>query len=197
MSPRTNKQYEEIREQSRGKIMAAALELFAKRGYHNTSITQIAKKAEVAKGLIYNYFTSKEDLLTAVVQDAMSDSEGILQEIISIKDPQKRLKFAFDLSFKLMEEKFEYSKLLTSLGLQLDQFPALIQQVQAKYKSMIPLLEHMLKEIDGITDYQSEAKILAAIFDGIGIQYIIMHEEYPLEEMKQHLYKRYGIEGAG
>lgn len=194
MSPRTSKQFEEIREQSREKIMMAALELFAKRGYHNTSINLISKSAGVAKGLIYNYFKSKEELLTAIVENAMSEGDNIMAEMLAIKNSKARLKFIFDLSFKWMQEKFEHTKLLTSLGLQLDQFPSIIRQIQTKYQTTIPLMEHMLKDIKGIDDPQAEAKMLAALMDGIGIQYIMMHEEYPLEEMKQYLYKRYGLE---
>ncbi len=59
MSPKSNKQFEEIRKNSRNKILDAAFELFAKQGFHSTSINQIAKQAGVAKGLIYNYFKKK------------------------------------------------------------------------------------------------------------------------------------------
>ena len=54
MSPRTKEQFEVIRKQSKDAIREAALELFAKNGFHNTSMHTIAKKAKVSKGLIYN-----------------------------------------------------------------------------------------------------------------------------------------------
>ena len=53
--PKTKEQFEEIRNKSKAAIIEAALELFANNGFHNTSITQIAKKAGVSKGLMYNY----------------------------------------------------------------------------------------------------------------------------------------------
>ena len=77
----------------------------------------------------------------------------------------------------MMTEKFHYSKLLTSLSLQLDQFPGIMETINQRYKSTIPLLEHVLKQI-GIENYLSEAKALAAMMDGIGFQYIILHEGY-------------------
>ena len=53
-------------ERTRSDILAAAHALFIERGFHATSMRQIAQQAEVALGGIYNHFTSKEDLFTAV-----------------------------------------------------------------------------------------------------------------------------------
>ena len=46
--------FEEMRQRSEEKILAVALELFATKGYKNTSISDIAKKANISKGLMYN-----------------------------------------------------------------------------------------------------------------------------------------------
>jgi AcrR family transcriptional regulator len=46
----------------RAAILAAALEVFAERGYHGTSIDDVARAAGVSKALIYEYFASKRDL---------------------------------------------------------------------------------------------------------------------------------------
>ncbi len=63
MSPRTQEQFEEMRESRRQQIMDAALELFAQEGYSHCSISQLAGHAGISKGLMYNYFESKEALL--------------------------------------------------------------------------------------------------------------------------------------
>jgi AcrR family transcriptional regulator len=73
MSPRTPKQFEEMREEKKTLIMDTALEHFAKEGYHNTTITHIAKHAGISKGLMYNYFESKEELLTEIINRSMED----------------------------------------------------------------------------------------------------------------------------
>jgi TetR/AcrR family transcriptional repressor of nem operon len=52
---------------NREKITDAAWELFWGRGYHATSIADIARQARLPKGSIYNYFTSKEELLATVL----------------------------------------------------------------------------------------------------------------------------------
>lgn len=53
-------------ELTRAAILEAAHELFIKQGYHGTSMRQIAHKAGIALGGIYNHFSSKEDIFQAV-----------------------------------------------------------------------------------------------------------------------------------
>ena len=65
--PRTEEQLNQIRKDRKQAIMDTALEVFASHGYESTSISMIAKKAGVSKGLMYNYFESKEDLLAHIM----------------------------------------------------------------------------------------------------------------------------------
>jgi AcrR family transcriptional regulator len=88
MSPRTPKQFEEIREERKTLIMDVALQHFANEGYHATTINHIARHAGISKGLMYNYFESKESLLTAIInrsvleiyEDFDADRDGYLSE---------------------------------------------------------------------------------------------------------------------
>lgn len=54
--------------EKREAILAAALELFAERGFHGTAVPLVAEKAKVGAGTIYRYFESKEALVNAVYQ---------------------------------------------------------------------------------------------------------------------------------
>ena len=56
-------------ERTRLEIMQAALGLFSAQGYHGTSMRQIAERAGIALGGIYNHFGSKEDIFTAITVD--------------------------------------------------------------------------------------------------------------------------------
>jgi len=88
MSPRTPKQYEEIREEKIALIMDTALEHFANEGYYRTTIDHIARHAGISKGLMYNYFKSKEALLKAIIGKSVTevftyfdiDRDGYLSE---------------------------------------------------------------------------------------------------------------------
>jgi AcrR family transcriptional regulator len=79
--PRTKEQNEALRAEKKQLIMDAALEVFAEAGYAMTSIDQIAKRAGVAKGLIYTYFESKEHLLHQILKFGVKQmSEGLFPE---------------------------------------------------------------------------------------------------------------------
>ncbi len=52
---------------SRDEILKAATELFANRGFHETSMSEVARTARVSKALIFWHFKSKEELLVAVL----------------------------------------------------------------------------------------------------------------------------------
>lgn len=54
-------------ERTQNEIMEAAYLLFLERGYHGTSMRQIAKQAHIALGGIYNHYASKEEIFTAVI----------------------------------------------------------------------------------------------------------------------------------
>ena len=51
----------------RQEMLAAALDLFSEKGYHNVSMHEIAEKAEFAIGTLYKFFQNKEDLYKALV----------------------------------------------------------------------------------------------------------------------------------
>jgi AcrR family transcriptional regulator len=73
MSPRSSKQFEEMREEKKMLIMDTALEHFANSGYYSTTINHIAKHAGISKGLMYNYFESKEALLKAIINKSVTE----------------------------------------------------------------------------------------------------------------------------
>jgi AcrR family transcriptional regulator len=49
-------------------ILAAALQLFAERGFHGTAVPEVAERAGVGAGTLYRYFASKEALVNALYQ---------------------------------------------------------------------------------------------------------------------------------
>lgn len=59
---------EQQAEQRRAQLIDAALELFSKRGIEATRVSDIARAAGVAQGLLYNYFPSKEALVMAIIE---------------------------------------------------------------------------------------------------------------------------------
>src|SRR5690606_13705619 len=85
MSPRTPEQFESLRKDRRQAILDAALEVFADHGYHNASVSQVAKQAGISKGLMYNYFSGKQDVLVHILT-GMFDEVAEELHIGSVED---------------------------------------------------------------------------------------------------------------
>ncbi|MGL3148776.1 TetR/AcrR family transcriptional regulator [Microbacterium sp. A82] len=64
-------------------VTRAAVELFATRGYANTSVQQIVEAAGVTKGAMYHYFESKDDLLFGIYDALLTLQRAHLDEIIA------------------------------------------------------------------------------------------------------------------
>ncbi len=70
-----------MRSKSKSHITQVAMKMFASRGYHSTSMNAIAKKAGIAVGLIYNYYSSKEALMQEIVEYAMAEYNDRMREM--------------------------------------------------------------------------------------------------------------------
>jgi len=75
------------------KILKAAIKVFAKNGFHNSKISQIAKEANVADGTIYLYFKNKDDILIRLfeekLQEIIDDLHAELTQIDNARDKFK------------------------------------------------------------------------------------------------------------
>ena len=80
------------REQKRSRILRAAIEVFASKGYFAARMTDVASAAEVADGTLYLYFEGKEHLLMSIFDDVLGRFiERLDTEIAAISDPIERL----------------------------------------------------------------------------------------------------------
>lgn len=68
------------REKKREKILEAAAELFSTRHYHEVMMDDVAKLTSVAKGTVYNYFASKEELYSKIIHTQMERLLSILKQ---------------------------------------------------------------------------------------------------------------------
>ena len=71
------------RGEARDRIVAAATELFGRQGYEATSTRQIVEAAQVTKGALYHWFSSKEDLLTSIYRDLLGVSDDEYAELVA------------------------------------------------------------------------------------------------------------------
>ena len=170
--------------------MENALELFASTGYHQTSISMITKKAGISKGLMYNYFSSKEDLIRQIIQKGMDeifryfdpDHDGILTK--------EEIRFFIDQMFVIMLRDSHFWKLYFMVMLQPPVFKLMEDELRKPYDLILDLLKSYFSDA-GIADPEAEARILGAILDGIAFQFILDPEHFPTEKIKNKLFQMY------
>lgn len=189
--PRTEEQYEKIREERKEVIMQTALRLFSEHGFNDTSISKIAQEAKISKGLIYNYFESKEDLIKQIVIHGF-------ETLVLVFDPNKdgfltdeEFVFFIDKVFEIMQNNREYWKLY---------FATLVQP------DVLKLVEDNLNEViepfmKTLVDYYQRKKVknpfamsllLGAMLDGVSMNYIANPDAFPVEDIKEIIIEKFG-----
>ncbi len=189
MSPKSSRQFAAMRSESRQKILESALELFALKGYHSSSMSAVARHAGISKGLIYNYFRSKEELLFAIfdyllqIFDALSPGQPG-------SDPVMQLRQMTEKNFDMIERGDKHYRFITGIMTQ----PALQDLVhhytgkvmREKLRPFFRLFAQL-----GYPDPVQAAYSYAAMMDGIGLGYIAMGDEYPLGKMKEYVLRTF------
>lgn len=66
---------------TRRKIMSSAVNLFARNGYHSTTMEMIAEEAGLGKGTLYWHFASKEDLYRGIIQAGLQEYSSFVENL--------------------------------------------------------------------------------------------------------------------
>jgi AcrR family transcriptional regulator len=79
-------------EEKRRLILDAAVRVFARQGYHDCRVGDITAEAGVAHGLLYHYFSSKEEVLETILQDTWAEVLDALRAVEAADEaPRERL----------------------------------------------------------------------------------------------------------
>ena len=74
-------------------IMRAATKVFARNGYFNSKVADVARVAGVADGTVYLYFKSKEEILRSIFEHNTTEAVAAgREELAKIKDPREKLR---------------------------------------------------------------------------------------------------------
>ncbi len=118
---------------TRAKILSAATELFAQRGYAGTGVDRLAARSGIAKTAIYYHFGNKEGLLAAVVERAADIwIENISQSADSADSPEVALDRALAGMQTMAEEKPWILKLLLLLTLEVAEEKPAVRKAMAR-----------------------------------------------------------------
>jgi len=190
MSPRTEQQFEEIRETRKREIMDTALELFGTEGFDKTSISSIANKAGISKGLLYNYFSSKEELIKTIIFNGLDSLTGFVDPNHDGVISRDELKSFIEEFFNAVVKNEHYWRLYFTLFFQ----PHVLKLVEKRLLVMIHTYMKMLVkyfEAKGSEDPETDAIMLGSVLDGIGFHFMANTATFPVEKIKKKLISTY------
>jgi len=102
---------ERKRARRRREIIRAALEAGREKGYHATTLDDIAGRLGIRKAALYHYFPDKDAILLACHRESLSELERIAGDSRAVEGPARRLSFLIREHVRIMTETLEGSPL--------------------------------------------------------------------------------------
>jgi AcrR family transcriptional regulator len=180
-------------------ILAAAEDVFAAKGYTAATVDEIAAKAKISKGSVYNYFQSKQELFSQLflqeVEQEEALTEQLLQKDISAKDK-------FELFLEQCFERFAKYEHLGRLLLEFwvtavseageGPFAEVFRGMYERYhQRVVAMFRQGAAEGDFVLEYGPEisASLLIAAIDGMHIQ-VLLGARPPWTRMEYSAFKQ-------
>ncbi|RZU14128.1 TetR family transcriptional regulator [Kribbella rubisoli] len=190
--PRSATVNQEMRERSRERILAAALEVFAANGYEAASISDITTAAGVSRGLVSYYFATKEQLAAELLDRWLDGIAGIL----TIEGtPDERLAGIIDGALMAAATTLHIQRLAISLMMLPTTHDVFARVEQAK-SDRLSLVEDAIRDVfaaRGAADPAVEEMLLRATLEGVTVKLAIYRETFPLEAIRRRLYAGYNL----
>ena len=194
MSPRTSTQNEQVRAAARARLLEAALEVFATRGYSAAPVDAIATKARVSVGLLYYHFANKRAVLQAIVAQSLADVGATFAAADRESNPADRLPALLRSVADIMPRHRRFWRVFYGLRMQRDVVNDLGPLVQESAAVIAESLERYLRDIEW-PDPAIEARLLFAQIDGMCQHYVLDPQHYPLDRLVERLIARYSKGG--
>jgi AcrR family transcriptional regulator len=179
----------------RQQIARTAMPLVARDGFENTPIRKIAARAGMGKGTFYDYFSSKEDILTEIVQLMFADwTDLMIAKIGPLDDPLQQLDTLLK-EGSALGERFEQMMILyvdiwrwsvrhrgaTDI---IDRFQAFLADSKMTVAGIIERAKRR-GLIAGTTDSEGLAIALIALIDGMCLHRMILKENMATDAVCQ------------
>jgi AcrR family transcriptional regulator len=181
--PRSKEQYDEIRKQKKQLIMDSALELFAENGFHATSMSQVAKKAGISKGLAYNYFESKQEILDDIIAtgfDSIYSHFDLNHDGILTRDEFEHF---IRRSIRVISENRRFYKLYTALIMQSDLTDSFVEKYSDQSKLLMMMLSQFTSSM-GSKDPEGDMMVISSLLKGISMVIITAPDFFPAKQLE-------------
>lgn len=174
---------------TRERLIQAAGQLFAERGYANSSVASIGAAANVSRGLISHHFGSKENLLWAVIADVLDEWENqVMRPAVAHKRGVYRLQAILESFKSFVRERPDRARLMFRLMFEaLDADHDLVAEMAMVQKRWIEQSKQWWEEgladgqIDPSRDHDATATMLIGSARGIALDWLISPENVNLD----------------
>ena len=180
---------------SHDRILQAAKQLFAGRGYENTSTVGIARLAGTSESQLMKHFGSKEGLLEAIFEQGWQKMGYLLRSIHALSSPADKLQALLELVLKALERDPELKQLLLLEGRRVRKEGAIVLLTKG-YLEFIAVLDGILGEMRAADQLRPDLSLQAVRSGLIGLFEGLMRDQilgqrlgypamYSTEEMRQ------------
>lgn len=175
----------------RQEMLAAALDLFSQKGYHNVSMHEIAEKAEFAIGTLYKFFQNKEDLYKTIVLERCDDFEEAFKRAMEQSDDEiEKLRHYVRFRGERFRNNLPFVRLFLaeSRGISFNLKAGVHDEVRQRYYDILKRLASVFasgidkKRFKNIADPYFLAVALDSILDASLLLWLDAPERYPYPE---------------
>jgi TetR/AcrR family fatty acid metabolism transcriptional regulator len=178
----------ELALERKNQIIAATIECISRYGYNNFSMQDVARIADVSKGIIHYYFLNKEDLMMAVLERVAGDIEGLLADFMSrTSDPSERLRYLVQTVFLVVRDKREYYCINMDFWTQINQKEKVREAIANHYAKFRAAAAGILQNGMDVGQFRQcdpalLASVIIAIVDGVSLQWLFDAEAFQWDE---------------
>ncbi|MCH9683211.1 MAG: TetR/AcrR family transcriptional regulator [Deltaproteobacteria bacterium] len=173
-------------QRGRQKIFDAAMDLFESQGYFATTVEQITTEAGVSKGLVYNYFSSKEQLLVALLEHATAKMASVAEPRSTDESLEASVVSLVDRFFDFLQTHRRFLKLQLTLML-MPELREIVAGPQHERAELLLSVTRATFERARLPHPKRKARVLLALLDGVALHYLCVYDPYPLGAMRAHV----------
>jgi len=169
-------------------IIRATIECITRYGYSNFSMQDVARVADVSKGIIHYYFLNKEDLMMTVLDNVSSEIETLLTSSELGQDVKIHLSNVIWMCAGVVQNKREYYRINMDFWTQIDQKEKVREEVAKHYAKFRGAIANIIQQ--GITqgvfrkgDAAQFASLIIALIDGIALQWLFDEGVFVYDEI--------------
>ena len=175
--------------QKRERILHGAIRAFAKKGYADATISEIARLASVAEGTVYEYFKNKEDLLLSIPESRLQDHLDQLDKNFDIHNSERKLRLFIQHHFKLYLSDPDF--LIVFLTLIQFNRRFYISRAYSRLNTYVQAFEKITQEIidAGAMDTKINIRIFRNIFFGafthMTLRWFVLGHDHSIDKIRE------------